>query len=487
MTKENIIRQAYEAAAERYAAVGVDAREAMDKLQKISLSMHCWQADDVSGFENQGGSLTGGIQVTGNYPGRARTIDEVRADVLKAASLIAGKHRLNLHEIYGDFQGKKVDRDEVEPAHFESWMQWAKENAMDLVMVAPDDPLALGMVDAMEAAGIKTFGPHKNAAIIEASKAFSKELMAKYHIPTAKYKTFTDEAEALAYIDQEGAPIVVKADGLALGKGVTVAETVEEAKQAVRDMMEGGKFGASGLTVVIEECMVGPEVTVLCFADGEHLSPMPSSQDHKRAYDGNKGPNTGGMGAFTPSPNYTPEIAERCMKEIFLPTMEAMKAEGRPFKGVIYFGLMLTADGPKVVEYNARFGDPETQAVLYQLDTDLFDIFNACVDGTLADLDIQWKDGAACCLVLASGGYPLSYEKGYEISGLDQVEGATVFHAGTKFGETGAYLTNGGRVLGVTASGATLADAVEHAYTAAKPIVWKDMHFRTDIGKVWVD
>ena len=242
----------------------------------------------------------------------------------------------------------------------DAMVAWAKENAMDLVMVAPDDPLALGMVDAMEAAGIKAFGPRKNAAIIEASKAFSKELMAKYHIPTAKYKTFTDEAEALAYIDQEGAPIVVKADGLALGKGVTVAETVEEAKQAVRDMMEGGKFGASGLTVVIEECMVGPEVTVLCFADGEHIAPMPSSQDHKRAYDGNKGPNTGGMGAFTPSPNYTPEIAERCMEEIFLPTMEAMKAEGRPFKGVIYFGLMLTADGPKVVEYNARFGDPST-------------------------------------------------------------------------------------------------------------------------------
>ena len=217
----------------------------------------------------------------------------------------------------------------------------------------------------------------------------------------------------------------------------------------------------------------------------EYAGDIPRAADG--AFAGDRGPNTGGMGAFTPSPNYTPEIAERCMKEIFLPTMEAMKAEGRPFKGVIYFGLMLTADGPKVVEYNARFGDPETQAVLYQLDTDLFDIFNACVDGTLADLDIQWKDGAACCLVLASGGYPLSYEKGYEISGLDQVEGATVFHAGTKFGENGAYLTNGGRVLGVTASGATLADAVEHAYTAAKPIVWKDMHFRTDIGKVWVD
>lgn len=370
----------------------------------------------------------------------------------------------------------------------DAMVAFAKAEAFDYVVVAQDDPLALGMVDALAKVGIPAFGPDAAAARIEASKVFSKDLMKKYGIPTAKYETFDDPEKVMDYIKAEGKyPVVIKADGLALGKGVTVAETVEEAKQAVRDMMEGGKFGASGLTVVIEECMVGPEVTVLCFADGEHISPMPSSQDHKRAYDGNKGPNTGGMGAFTPSPNYTPEIAERCMKEIFLPTMEAMKAEGRPFKGVIYFGLMLTADGPKVVEYNARFGDPETQAVLYQLDTDLFDIFNACVDGTLADLDIQWKDGAACCLVLASGGYPLSYEKGHEISGLDQVEGATVFHAGTKFGENGAYLTNGGRVLGVTASGATLAEAVEHAYAAAKPIVWKDMHFRTDIGKVWVD
>ena len=365
----------------------------------------------------------------------------------------------------------------------DAMVAWASEHAMDFVMVAPDDPLALGMVDAMEAAGLKTFGPRKNAAIIEASKAFSKELMSKYHIPTAKYQTFTDEAAALAYIDQQGAPIVVKADGLALGKGVTVAESVEEAKQAVRDMMEGGKFGASGLTCVIEECMVGPEVTVLCFADGEHVVPMPSSQDHKRAYDGNKGPNTGGMGAFTPSPNYTPEIAERCMEEIFLPTMAAMKAEGRPFKGVLYFGLMLTPEGPKVVEYNARFGDPETQAVLYQLDTDLFDIFNACVDGTLAELDIRWKPGAACCLVLASGGYPLSYEKGHPISGLDRVKGAYVFHAGTKRDEDGNYVTNGGRVLGVTARGETLMDAVANAYAAAQPIEWEDMHFRTDIGR----
>ena len=366
-------------------------------------------------------------------------------------------------------------------------VQWAKENAMDFVVVAPDDPLALGMVDALEAVGIRAFGPRANAAIIEASKAFSKELMAKYHIPTAKYKTFTDEAQALAYIDQEGAPIVVKADGLALGKGVTVAATVEEAKQAVRDMMEGGKFGASGNTVVIEECMVGPEVTVLAFADGEHVVPMLSSQDHKRAYDGNKGPNTGGMGAFCPSPNYAPEIAQVCMDQIFLPTMAAMKAEGRPFKGVLYFGLMLTADGPKVVEYNARFGDPETQPLLYMLETDLFDIFNACVDGTLDQLDIRWKDGAACCLVLASGGYPLSYEKGHVISGLDQVKNAYVFHAGTKLDEQGHFVNNGGRVLGVTASGATLAEAVNNAYKAAKPISWKDMHFRTDIGKVWVN
>ena len=369
----------------------------------------------------------------------------------------------------------------------EGMVKWAKENAMDFVMVAPDDPLALGMVDALEAAGIRAFGPRKNAAIIEASKAFSKELMKKYCIPTAKYETFTDEAAALAYIEAEGAPIVVKADGLALGKGVTVASTVEEAKQAVRDMMEGGKFGASGSTVVIEECMVGPEVTVLAFADGETVVPMMSSQDHKRAYDGNEGPNTGGMGAFCPSPNYTPEIAERCVKEIFQPTLEALKAEGRPFKGVIYFGLMLTADGPKVVEYNARFGDPETQPLLSMLDTDLMDIFEACVDGKLSELDIKWKPGAACCLVLASGGYPLSYKKGYTIEGLDKVpEWATVFHAGTKLAD-GVYTNNGGRVLGVTAVGDNLKDAVAKAYEAAKPIYWTDMHFRTDIGKVWVD
>ena len=372
----------------------------------------------------------------------------------------------------------------VKATDVEGMVAWAKENAMDFVMVAPDDPLALGMVDALEAAGIPAFGPKANAAIIEASKAFSKELMKKYNIPTAQYETFTELDKALAYIREQGAPIVVKADGLALGKGVVVAATVEEAEQAVREMMEDKKFGASGSTVVIEECMVGPEVTVLAFCDGEHLVPMLSSQDHKRAYDGNQGPNTGGMGAFCPSPNYTPEIAEFCQKNIFIPTVEALKAEGRPFKGVIYFGLMLTEKGPRVVEYNARFGDPETQPLLSMLDTDLLDIFQACVDGTLDKVDVKWKDGAACCLVLASGGYPIAHKTGYVISGLDKVEGATVFHAGTKLNEEGQFVNAGGRVLGVTAVGADLNDAISKAYAAAKPITWTDMHFRTDIGKV---
>lgn len=363
----------------------------------------------------------------------------------------------------------------------DAMVSWAKENKMDFVVVAPDDPLALGMVDALEQAGIPAFGPRKNAAVIEASKAFSKELMRKYHIPTAKYATFTDMDEAIAYIRAEGAPIVVKADGLALGKGVTVAATEEEAVAAVKEMMEDNKFGVSGSTVVIEECMVGPEVTVLCFADGEHISPMPSSQDHKRAYDGNQGPNTGGMGAISPAACYTPEIAKRCVEEIFEPTMAAMKAEGRPFQGVIYFGLMLTAEGPKVVEYNARFGDPECQALLMRLDTDLMDVLEACVNGTLDQLDICWKDEAACCLVLASGGYPLAYEKGKPIHGLDQVQDAVVFHAGTAE-KDGQIVTNGGRVLGVTALGTDLDGAIQNAYDAAKPIHFDQMHFRTDIG-----
>ena len=372
---------------------------------------------------------------------------------------------------------------DVKATDVDGMVAWAKANAMDFVMVAPDDPLALGMVDAMETAGIPAFGPHANAAIVEASKAFSKKLMAKYHIPTAKHCTFTELEKALSYLEAQGAPIVVKADGLALGKGVVVAATVDEAKQAAQEMMEDKKFGESGSTVVIEECMTGPEVTVLAFTDGKTVVPMPASQDHKRAYDSNQGPNTGGMGAISPPPQYTPELAQRCMEEIFQPTIDALRAEGRPFQGVLYFGLMLTPSGPKVVEYNARFGDPECQVVLSLLDTDLMDILQACVDGTLDRLQIRWKDEAGCIVVLASGGYPLDYKKGYPISGLDEAgQTAMVFHAGTKLGPGGEYLTNGGRVLGVTATAPTLDGAIAGAYDAAKHISFQDMHFRTDIG-----
>ena len=374
---------------------------------------------------------------------------------------------------------------DVKATDVDGMVKWAKDNAMDFVVVAPDDPLALGMVDALEEAGIPAFGPRKNAAVIEASKAFSKELMKKYRIPTARYETFTQLDKALTYIEEQGAPIVVKADGLALGKGVVVASTVDEAKTAAREMMEDKKFGESGSTVVIEECMTGPEVTVLAFADGEHVRPMVSSQDHKRAYDGNKGPNTGGMGAIAPPPQYTPEVARRCMDEIFQPTISALKAEGRPFHGVIYFGLMLTPEGPKVVEYNARFGDPECQAVLSLLEGDLMDIFTACREGTLDQVDYGWKDQAACCLVLASGGYPLDYRKGCPISGLEEAgRSAVVFHAGTAE-KDGQIVTSGGRVLGVTALGDTLEQAIANAYAAAKPIHFQDMHFRTDIGRAF--
>jgi len=362
-------------------------------------------------------------------------------------------------------------------------VDFAKKEAFDLVMVAPDDPLALGMVDAMEEAGIRTFGPRKNAAIIESSKAFSKTLMSKYRIPTAKYAVFTDSASAIAYIKKEGAPIVVKADGLALGKGVIVAQDTDTAIAAVHEMMEGRKFGDSGLRVVIEECMTGPEVTVLAFSDGKTVIPMLSSQDHKRAFDGDKGPNTGGMGAFCPSPKYTPEIAAYCMKNIFRPTIDAMASDGRPFKGVIYFGLMLTKDGPKVVEYNARFGDPETQAILSMLDTDLLDIFEAVIDERLSDFKIKWKRGYACCVVMASGGYPAKYETGFPVEGLSDVpEGVTVFHAGTRFSD-GRYITAGGRVLGVTSLGDTLTTAAENAYSGVKFISFENVFFRHDIGR----
>jgi phosphoribosylamine--glycine ligase len=371
----------------------------------------------------------------------------------------------------------------IKATDVEGMVAFAQAQGVDYVVVAPDDPLALGMVDALEQAGIPAFGPKKNAAILEASKAFSKDLMKKYHIPTAKYEIFTDMDKALDYVRANGAPIVVKADGLALGKGVVVAQTVEEAEKAVRSMIADKAFGEAGARVVIEECMSGPEVSVLCFTDGEHLAPMVSSQDHKRAYDGDQGPNTGGMGAFAPSGKYTPEIALLCMDTIFRPTVAAMAQEGRPFQGCLYFGLMLTDDGPKVVEYNSRFGDPETQPVLSLLETDLLDIMLACTNGTLDQLDIRWRDGAACCIVLASGGYPLSYEKGFEIHGLDTVpEDVFVYHAGTTL-DGGKYLTNGGRVLGVTATAEDLDGAIEKAYAAVKNISFQNVHYRTDIGK----
>ena len=370
---------------------------------------------------------------------------------------------------------------DVKATDIPGMVAWAKEHSIDFVMVAPDDPLAMGMVDALEAEGIRAFGPRQNAAIIEGSKAFSKELMKKYGIPPADYAVFTDKEQALAYVEAQGAPIVVKCDGLALGKGVVVAQTLDEAKEAVVNMMENKAFGEAGAKVVIEECMTGPEVTVLAFTDGKTIVPMPSSQDHKRAYDGDQGPNTGGMGAISPCPNYTPELSKVCMDTIFLPTVKALNAEGRTFQGVIYFGMMLTPKGPKVVEYNARFGDPECQAVLSLLETDLMDILEACVDGTLDQVDVKFKDAASCCLVLASGGYPIAYEKGKEITGLDQVKDAVVFHAGTRK-QDGKFLTNGGRVLGVTAVAPTLREAVVKAYAAAGPVFFEKMHFRKDIG-----
>lgn len=368
----------------------------------------------------------------------------------------------------------------------ENMVKFAKENAIDFCVVTPDDPLALGMVDVMEEAGIPCFGPKANAAIIEASKAFSKDLMKKYGIPTADYETFDNEKEALHYIEEKNTfPIVIKADGLALGKGVLICETLDDAKAALREMMVDHVFGLSGNKVVVEEFMTGKEVSVLAFTDGNVVKPMISSMDHKRAYDNDEGLNTGGMGTIAPSPYYTKEIAETCMETIFLPTVKAMNTEGRTFKGCLYFGLMLTPKGPRVVEYNCRFGDPETQVVLPLLNSDLFTIMKACHDGTLKDVDVVWSDEACACVVEASGGYPVKYEKGFEIRGLDengQHDGVIVYHAGTKK-ENGKFYTNGGRVLGITAKGATLQDALDQAYAAVKEIGFDKMHYRTDIGK----
>ncbi len=368
----------------------------------------------------------------------------------------------------------------------EKVVAFSKENAIDLVFVAPDDPLAAGMVDALEKEGIMAFGPRANAAIIEASKVFSKNLMKKYGIPTAGYEVFSDSKAAIEYIkNNDTYPVVVKADGLALGKGVIIAEDFAMAEDAVNSIMEDKIFGASGSNVVIEEFLTGPEVSVLAFTDGKAMVPMVSSKDHKRALDGNKGLNTGGMGTISPNPFYTDEIAKECMETIFLPTMEAMNKEGRTFKGCLYFGLMLTPKGPKVIEYNSRFGDPETQVVLPRLKTDFVDVLTAVCNETLSDLEVEWYGGACACVVMASGGYPGSYKKGIEITGLNEkgnVEGAVVYHAGTAL-KDGKLLTNGGRVLGVTAKGETLDEALEKAYAAVKKIHFDGVHFRTDIGK----
>ncbi|MCL2391437.1 MAG: phosphoribosylamine--glycine ligase [Oscillospiraceae bacterium] len=370
----------------------------------------------------------------------------------------------------------------ISATDIDAMVKFAKTNA-DFVMVAPDDPLALGMVDALEAVGVRAFGPSKNAAKLESSKAFAKGIMKKYNIPTAAYEAFTSPDAAKAYIKKQGAPIVVKADGLALGKGVVVAMDEQTALNAVDLMMCDRKFGDSGNKVIIEEYMTGPEVTILAFTDGKTVVPMHSSQDHKRAFTGDLGPNTGGMGAFCPSPLYTPEIADICMKEIFRPTIDAMNKEGTPFKGVIYFGLMLTPSGPRVIEYNARFGDPETQPILMQLETDLLDIFEAVTDERLDKLQIKWHDGYACCVVVASGGYPDKYETGFKISGLDKIpDDIFVFHAGTKLsGED--LVTNGGRVLGITARGSTLEEAALRAYRGVNCVSFKNAYFRTDIGR----
>ena len=363
---------------------------------------------------------------------------------------------------------------------------FAKEKKIDLVFVAPDDPLAAGMVDALEKEGIPAFGPRANAAVIEASKVFSKDLMKRYHIPTAQYEVFSEPAEAIAWIEKNNRfPIVVKADGLALGKGVLICPDFEAAKAAVKEIMEDKVFGASGSRVVVEEFLTGPEVSVLAFTDGHCVKPMVSSKDHKRALDNDEGLNTGGMGTISPNPYYTDAIAKECMETIFLPTIRAMQAEGRPFKGCLYFGLMLTPDGPKVIEYNARFGDPETQVVLPRLKTDFVDIIDAVIDEKLDALEIEWSADACACVVMASGGYPQSYPKGIEITGLDengQVAGATVYHAGTK--RAGDKLvTNGGRVLGVTATAETLDAALEKAYAAVEKIHFDGAHYRRDIGR----
>lgn len=368
---------------------------------------------------------------------------------------------------------------------FEKIADFAKKEAFDLVVVGPDDPLAGGIVDVLEEKGLRVFGPRKNAAILEGSKTFSKDLMKKYGIPTAAYETFDTPEAALKYLETAPVPIVLKADGLALGKGVLICNTREEAKEGVKTLMLDKQFGHAGDRIVVEQFMTGREVSVLSFVDGKTIKIMTSAQDHKRAKDGDQGLNTGGMGTFSPSPFYTKEVDEFCRKYIYQATVDAMKSEGREFKGIIFFGLMLTADGPKVLEYNARFGDPETQVVLPRMKNDIVDVFEACIDGTLDQIDLQFEDNAAVCVVLASAGYPEHYEKGKKITGLENFkdkDGYYVFHAGSKFDAEGNILTNGGRVLGVTATGKDLKEARANAYKATEWIHFENKYMRHDIG-----
>ncbi len=369
---------------------------------------------------------------------------------------------------------------------FDKLVAFAKENAIDLTIIGMDDPLVGGVVDAFEAEGLRVFGPNKAAAILEGSKAFSKDLMKKYNIPTAAYENFDDPEAALAYLETAKMPIVLKADGLALGKGVLICNTLEEAKAGVQEIMLDKKFGSAGNQMVVEEFMTGREVSVLSYVDGKTIKIMSSAQDHKRAKDGDQGLNTGGMGTFSPSPFYTAEVDEFCKKYIFQATVDAMAAEGRPFKGIIFFGLMLTEDGPKVLEYNARFGDPEAQVVLPRMENDILEVMEACIDGTLDQVDLRFEDNAAVCVVLASDGYPVSYEKGFEISGLetfDDKDGYYCFHAGSKLNDEGRFVTNGGRVLGITAKGADLVEARANAYAATQWVSFANKYMRNDIGK----
>lgn len=374
----------------------------------------------------------------------------------------------------------------IKAMEFDKLAAFAKDNQIDLTVVGMDDPLVGGIVDVFEAEGLRVFGPRKNAAILEGSKAFSKDLMKKYHIPTAAYETFTSPEEAKKYLETSKYPIVLKADGLALGKGVLICETKEDAMAGVNELMLDKKFGSAGNTIVVEEFMTGREVSVLSFVDGNTIKIMSSAQDHKRAKDGDQGLNTGGMGNFSPSPFYTDEVDAFCKKYVYQATVDAMKAEGRPFKGVIFFGLMLTPEGPKVLEYNARFGDPEAQVVLPRMKNDIIDVFEACIDGTLDQIDLQFEDNACVCVVLASAGYPLAYEKGFEITGMENFkdkDGYYLFHAGSKFDENGKIVTNGGRVLGVTATGKTLKEARANAYEATEWVNFDNKYMRHDIGK----